>query len=104
MPQPNLKYADEKFTAVVQSLATGTDPLKRRLGYAFMTLVRVQQDDFPDKEMKSKFDDIIDRLTKEGPVEATVTQMNDDEARALANSIVDLFLAIRQELYVVREM
>jgi hypothetical protein len=86
----------------IYSLATGAGRIQERLGHAAYTLIRLKPDDFPDKDFQRSFKGIVDDLTfeqpegDEGSVSATLRCTDDEDARAIARRIVDLYHAVNR--------
>ena len=94
-----LNYAEEKFYQAVRSLASeGT--LKFRLACAAEYLIRLKAEDFPDDELRSRFSEIVQKLTAqepqrdEGSLQASVAAMNDQEVSHIAEEIVSIYADI----------
>lgn len=104
MPLSKLAYPYEKFSSALEALATSSATLQRRLEVAYLTFNPVKEDDFDDDEMRSAYREIMESLTKikdpgRGYVPATLAQMNDEEAEAVAEKIYDLFFEISREYH-----
>jgi hypothetical protein len=96
----SLGYAKEKLRDAVDSLATGAGRVQERLSYAAMVLIRLRPDDFPEGELRRTFIGVLDDLTfdqaigEEGSIAATLNRTSDDDARAIARRILNLYFAL----------
>lgn len=103
----SLDYASEKFMVAVHSMAVSIDRLQKRLEYAYSSFHTLSVDDFPTKELKDAFAEIMKRLTadksdsEEGYVPRTLRLMSDADSRDLAERIVSLYHAIESERHAV---
>ena len=92
----SISYAYEKLWLAVESLATGTDPLQKRLQHAWFATVGVLPDQIPE-DYRSEWLDIQEALTKEpakgheGNIAATTAAMDDETATKVAGRIFSLF-------------
>jgi hypothetical protein len=91
-------YALEKLTDAVDALATGAGRVQERLGHAAIHLVRVRPEDIPDENLRRVFAGVMDDLSyaqaqgdDEGNIRATMRLTDDEDARAIARRIVDLY-------------
>jgi hypothetical protein len=97
MAKPDPLYALEKLGEAVYDLATGTGPVQERLCEAFVYLHRVQPEDIPDPELRCVLVGIKDDLSsdvqkgKEGGLGATLLDMSNEDASAIASRILDLY-------------
>ena len=90
-------YTIEKLWEAVSILASGTTSLRRRLYDAYISSLHVlKSSDFPD-DLKQEFNELNEALTwvpiereGEGTLSSTTNVMSDDEAKQLANNIVNL--------------
>jgi hypothetical protein len=93
-------YVDEKLTQAVDLLATGSGRVQERLSYAALELIRLRADDFPEGELRRRFNGIWDDLTfeqptgVEGSIAATLNRTGDEDACAIARRILKLYFAI----------
>ena len=89
-------YVREKLGQALDALATGLGTLQERLRNAMLNIVVLEPEDFVDDESRSLFAELSYWITDteaeadEGTIAATVTPLNDEEARRLAQIIVDL--------------
>jgi hypothetical protein len=90
-------YTWEKFFTAVLTLATGQNSLKDRLADAYISaLIRLRPDDLPGP-MREEFAELKQALTNvepigdEGRVFATVKNMEELQARELAERIVNMY-------------
>jgi hypothetical protein len=94
---PSESYAHEKLMMAVRALATGVGPLQGRLADAALLLIRLQPDDFP-KDLRRIFEGVLDDLSfadaqgDEGQIAATMKITSDEDARAIAGRIFNLFV------------
>jgi len=90
----------------MRSLATGSGGLHERLRDAGLILIRLKPDDFPDKDLRRIFTGLMDDLTYAEPqrgearISATLRVTSDEDARAIAGRIIDLYHKID---YLLRE-
>ena len=93
------KYVREKLRAATRALTESESaaPLRERLRLAFLAgLMTLQPDDFVDDESRASFTAIKELITTqravhgEGTVQATLTELSDDQATSIAKLIVDL--------------
>jgi hypothetical protein len=98
----NLPYISEKLWQAVNTLATSPKTLQFRLIDALFGLVVLTKDDFPD-ELGREFHALIRRSTRypaiydEGTIVATMSRIDNGEAREIAQGIV--YLAHKIEAY-----
>jgi len=96
----SIEYADEKLMEAVYCLATGSGRIQERLAAAAMVLIRLTPDDFPEGDLRRIFEGVDDDLTfeqpegDEGSISATLKRTSDEDARAIAQRIVDLYHAV----------
>jgi DnaJ-domain-containing protein 1 len=89
-------YVRERLAQAVHALATGTEPLRRRLFLAALATSTLQPRDFVDEESRAAFGAFREMLTRhearadEGRVGATLARMSDDEARSVARRLLEL--------------
>lgn len=96
----SLEYAWEKLYITVRALASGTGSIQERLADAYLSggylLDLARGDDLP-ADLLPSYDAINARMTRipaqgdEGSIVASARQMGDEEAKELAEQIVDLF-------------
>jgi hypothetical protein len=104
-----LDYAWEKLSNALRALA-GSAPLQVRLQYAYQSFHTLMAHDFEQyPELRNQLGEISARLNvvrdpEKGSVQATLDQMDDAEAEAIAEMIVDLALEIAfKRLHSARE-
>ena len=97
-PMADRFYALEKLTDAVDALATGAGRVQERLGHAAIHLVRVRPEDISDENLRRVFAGLMDDLSyaqaqggDEGNIRATMRLTDDEDARAIARRIVDLY-------------
>ena len=80
----------------VDSLATGKASIHDRLlsPALFLTSLGPGQESLPVGS-RQKLEEIIQRFTKEGTIEASLRMMSDHEAVKLANQILSLYIELR---------
>jgi hypothetical protein len=93
----NLDYAHQKFSAAVESMAESPASIQRRIADAYISQLHVlRPDDLPD-EIRMEWTVTVEQLThaesvgNEGTVMATVENMSDDDAVAIARKIVRMY-------------
>ena len=83
----------EKFGCAVYDLAASVKSIKERLRIAADHISRLREENVPE-EMRDEFNRLIERITSgkpvdhEGTVNATVNQISEAEAVAIAGDIV----------------
>jgi hypothetical protein len=93
-------YTQEKLMQAVASLATGAGRVQERLMSAAIVLIRLRPDDFPEGELRRTFIGVRDDLTfeqatgDEGDIAATLSRTSDEDARAIAHRILNLYFSI----------
>lgn len=109
MPKSNMRhgfnYVVEKLTKGVYCLAIGTGSQQDRLHGAWMAFMSLQDEDFPEGELRESWESIDRRLdaleepppNTRGSVRYTLDHMNDEDALDLAKDIVELCFACRRE-------
>lgn len=95
----NLDYTCEKLTVAIDTLATGTGRLQKRLWHACEAAVsRLGETDFPT-EVAPRFRELVERLDSlaggEQDLEVALDSVPDDDAREIAKKIVGLFHEVR---------
>ena len=102
-------YIWEKFFATVDTLAIGDDGIRERLINAVtFNLLMLQNNDFPEDDLRGKYEKLMDELTKEqaagneGTVRATIEKMPLEEASEIARKIVSMFAEICERGYAGR--
>ena len=97
-----IDYADEKLMEAVHILATGSGRIQERLLDAAHVLIRLRPDNFPDGDLRRSFKGIVDDLTfeqpreNEGGIVASLRVTDDEDARAIARHILDLYHAVNR--------
>src|SRR5262245_64046584 len=100
-----IEYAHEKLRQAMRSLATGSGGLHERLREAGLILIRLKPDDFPDKDLRRIFTGLLDDLTYAEPqrgearISATLRVTSDEDARAIAGRIIDLYHKIDYTIF-----
>ena len=89
-------YANKKFTAAVNGMATSPKNIQERVGDAFINhLIYLETEELPE-ELRLKFSTVFQRLTKcepignKGSVRVTIDQMSTDEGVEIAMDIVHM--------------
>jgi hypothetical protein len=96
LPLVNEDYVREKLLKAVDALATGTGAVQQRLLSAALAMSTLRPTDFVDDESRAQFAAIREMLTRhepragEGRIRATLARLSDDEARSVAQLIVEL--------------
>jgi hypothetical protein len=98
MPRDNhrLTYANEKFQQAVYQLAVGAGPIKDRVQFAYLYVLRAWPFEGLSEELAERALALHDALTKvdaegdEGKLAATLATMSDGEAGDVAREIYDL--------------
>lgn len=92
-----IDYADEKYMVAAHLMATGVGRIQDRLMSAVMSFHTLQQDDFPDPEMWTEHESIMEAFTTvrddahgRGYFQATLDRMPDEDGRELADRIWNL--------------
>lgn len=95
-------YEREKLGNAVRVLATSTAPIQKRLEHAWTAMHTLIAHGFVDKDRAAEFAEINARLTADksdedaGHVPTTCARLSDDEAREIADAIVDLDARLNQ--------
>jgi hypothetical protein len=96
-------YALQKLSEAVDALATGAGRVQDRLGQAAICLLNVRPDDIPE-DLRSVLMGVKDDLGfepargGEGRIAATMRVTGDEDARAIARRILDLYLELDRRL------
>lgn len=96
-----LTYVFDKLNNCVLSLVKGSESVQERLFNAFRSLNSLKLDDFPEKLQKD-FQEIqnelmkVEALRNEGRLKATQKILSDEQADALAEKILNLFISITE--------
>ena len=101
----SLRDTSKTLYLAVRTLASSNESIQERLYFAYTGGLNALYllNDFP-KEFREEFDEIHQKLTEvqptsnEGSVKATTTKMSEEEARKIAEKIVDLYDEIAQKL------
>ena len=87
-------YALEKLAQAVDELATGTGNLRDRLCEAAYHVLRIQPDEIPD-ELRHVLMEVKDDLAQpkwdEGRLVDTLKITDDEDAKAIAHRIIELY-------------
>lgn len=98
-------YAKEKLFRMIYGLATGTEDIKTRLRLAFFDVPHIKKEIFTPV-LQSEWEEISERVRRLGPIqdgegkivtgafENTINHMTDDEAREIAEKIVNLYAVL----------
>ncbi len=99
----DFKYTYAKLSDSVGILATHQGTLRERIVFAFVPLITISPQDFPD-ELGQKFDDLMKRAGvvkaegDESDMRATLQEMSEDNVASLAREIRDLECLMRDVL------
>jgi hypothetical protein len=97
LPAFSLAYAWQKTYLAVRGMATGNGSLQQRVGEAFTSSLCLLNRENVTPDVFHRVGEVKLRLTcvpakaGEGDVTATIATMSDDEARSIAEEIVDIF-------------
>lgn len=100
LPAFSLAYAWQKTYFAVRGMATGGGSLQQRIGEAFTSSLCLLNRENVTPDIFHRVGEVKLRLTcvpakaGEGNVTATIAAMSDDEARSIAEEIVDIFDAV----------
>lgn len=93
-------YEYWKFLQAARGLASGSESLRKRIEYAYLTFHPVQEKDLSGHILEL-YAEIMERLTRvkdgdpgEGYVVNTLAAMTDQEAEKVAELIFDIFVEI----------
>lgn len=85
-----------RLSTAVERMATGTDPIQRRLCDALLNIAPLLDSEFPTDEQKALLRKIKTAATAEPPagdegsIETTVLRMDDEKAKAIATDMCKL--------------
>jgi hypothetical protein len=91
------EYALEKLMHAVDALATGAGPVQHRLGDAAIHLLTVRPEDIPEENLRRTLIGVLEDLSyaqvegDEGRIFATLRITDDEDARAIARRILELY-------------
>jgi hypothetical protein len=95
------RHGRQKLYQAVDSLATGTGTIQKRLESAAMGLIGLQSPpEWLPMEVRDKLEAIIQELTRtpaqgnEGTLKATLQMMSDEECSKIAQRILSLFIEL----------
>jgi len=98
----DISYANEKFYTAVDALCGG-GPLRQRIFSAYMSFHTISHHPFDNKDLQTKFDEIMRRLTvvkdgdeDKGYVQNTLDKMSDRDAEEVSSLIVELAFNIQE--------
>jgi len=107
---PNsLNYVCEKLGVAVYNMAVGTGSIQDRVHSGYMSFHTLSPKDFPDGELRTRYESIHDRLTalteppehgnRLGKVRYTLNHMSEEDAVELAKDIynLDFFVDLHRE-------
>ena len=97
-------YALEKLLNAVLAMATTDMPLRDRLEVAMIEMLPLRGDDFPDEELRRRFQGIREdlaieetKLPGQGRIfRATLRILTEEDAVAIARRIFDLFTDVHR--------
>ena len=100
-----LSYGYEKLTLAMHSMATSSASIQERIAHAYMFhLIHLRREDLPDglwwimQEISAQVT-AKEAIANEGKVMATVNQMSDEDAVAIAHKIASLFDQVSAETH-----
>ena len=94
-PEPEMITAHEKFSRAVHALAAGEGDIQQRVASAaYHITTPFVRDDLPD-DLQQEFRELEEELTRVpdaeiGSVRATARALSDEDAKALASTIVSM--------------
>jgi hypothetical protein len=97
-----LNYGCEKFGSSIEYAVTSTDSLQERLAGVMLGVINLQRDDFPDTATWERFRKLLTGTTMlpakgdEGTIQATTSQMTDDEARQWLREAFYIYTCIEE--------
>jgi hypothetical protein len=100
------QYADQKFCVAADSMATSAKGIRERIHGAFLNFLSIRADQFEDEDLRKRFEDIYEALTKaeaeggEGDVRATLSQATDAECERIAKMIVEFHKIVHNRFVV----
>ena len=106
---PRLSYGYEKLMIAVDTLATGDNPLPRRLADAYIyNLMHLDPENLPSMAAWQRLKEVDAALTSapdegEGTVHATVAHMGSENAASIAGKVLDLYYDAAREHFRDRE-
>ncbi len=99
-------YAYEKFSSAVRYLAVHDGPRRELLLEARRHFTPITEADLPpDSETITDFRSLMERMTRardstgEGTIPATLKLISEDEARAIADLIVDIHSSLTHAIF-----
>ena len=98
----SLRHVRDTLSSIVDTLATGLEPIYKRLECEFRTLKTLRSHDFPD-ELREFYEEIMNALDEEearkdeGQLPATLEGMADETAQEIAGNIVNLYRKIEEK-------
>jgi hypothetical protein len=101
-------YVLEKLIQAVDTLATGSGRVQERIASAALHFLPARPEDLPYEDLRRTFigirDDIAFEPAKgnEGRIAATMRITNDEDARAIARRILNLYLELNERLRLQR--
>jgi hypothetical protein len=97
-----INYGYENFYSVLRHAIASTDHLQKRLAGVISGIDHLEQDSFPDDETWNRFEKLVNGTTmlppkgNEGTIQATTSQMTDDEAALWLKEAFDIFSNIAE--------
>ena len=97
-------HAREKLFQAVDILVTGSGRVQERLGAAAIKLLPARPQDIPYDDLRRTFVGVMDDLTyaraqgDESRILATLKLTNDEDARAIARRILNLYIDLDERL------
>jgi hypothetical protein len=97
------RYAEEKFSIAVDSLATNPEGIRIRIHSAFLSFAPITADSFADPDLRRLYEALMAQLTStpaqgsEGSVNASLAKMSDDECVKVAETILNIYDILREK-------
>lgn len=89
----NYDHASERFHIAVDLLASGDEPIQKRVGRAVQELFRLRTDEVPP-EILNEFQELGEQVSESGT--DVVLAINSDDAKELASKIVSMFAKVER--------
>jgi hypothetical protein len=79
------KYAEEKFSVAIESLATSNQDIRDRIYSAFLSFATIRPEEYEDAELTEMHESLVRR------VQATLATLSDDHCSKLAERILAIY-------------